>query len=674
MLRSHTKSDPTIALLFLRERIIHGMFGICMSVPIIAVGIMFVVFVFHATLFFQDVSLWHFLSDSQWTPRFSVPSFGIGVLVSATFMITAIALIVAIPLGTFAAIYLSEYAPTFLRRILKPVLEALAGVPTIVYGYFALQFVTPQLRHIFPTISGFNSLSAGLVTGALIIPIISSISEDAIRDVPKDLREAAYAAGFTQLETIRHVVIPSALPGMIASYSLAASRSLGETMIASIAAGQYPNLSFNPLDAVESLTTFIVQVSLGDVPTDTLIFSTVFTVGLVLFFITLSLNHMGQVMVRRYTSKIAGLFVPVTESAPTAKPEKNLSQSMANQSMADLEGNQLFWSDGTLTSAITVSPSKTTPAPIALANANRLNAENNHPKSDYFCLNHTQRARAEQIMKIVGLLAACVGLIVFTLLLFGTFQEGLSRLNWQFITGPSSRTPEIAGISQALLGSIWLLILPSFLIIPIGIGAAVYSEEYLSPGRLRRFLDLHIANAAAIPSILYGIIGLAIFVRRLEPLTGGRSLMSASFVMAIIALPILIISVKTSLRTVPQDLRQASYAVGMTRSQVIWTIVLPEASPSIVTGVLLALSRIVGETAAILSIGAAAFVSFSPSLSLNGLQGGFTTIPTQIYFWALRPREEFQANAAASVIVLGALVLGMNVVAVLLKDIYRRRY
>ncbi|MEB3213808.1 MAG: phosphate ABC transporter permease PstA, partial [Leptolyngbyaceae bacterium] len=344
------------------------------------------------------------------------------------------------------------------------------------------------------------------------------------------------------------------------------------------------------------------------------------------------------------------------------------SGAVSSRVMSHLEGQQqLVWSDGTMT------PTTRVPDPVAPL-PHGVPRYRTSLQSTNFRLNHTRRIWSDHAALVAGLLAASVGFIVFNCLLFGTFQDGLSRLDWEFIVSSSSRVADKAGIRHALLGSIWLLVLPTLFIIPIGIGAAVYNEEYLPPGRLRRFLDLNIANAAAIPSILYGIIGLAIFVRGFESITGGRSILSGSVVMAIIALPILIISVKASLRTVPEDLRQAAYAVGMTRSQMVWTVVLPEAFPGIVTGTLLSLSRIVGETSALLAMGALAFVSYAPSLSLEGLQSSFTTIPIQIYFWAIHPQEGFRANAAASVIVLGSLVLAMNMGAVLLKDIYRRRY
>ena len=209
----------------------------------------------------------------------------------------------AVPIGLLAAIYLSEYAPDRLRRVLKPMLEVLAGVPTVVYGYFALLFVTPLLQTFIPSISGFNALSAGLVMGVMIIPLVASLSEDALYAVPQSLRDGAYALGASRAQTVTRVIVPAALSGIVASFILAVSRAIGETMIVAIAAGQTPNLTLNPLVPVETMTAYIVQVSLGDVPTGTLEFRTIFAVGMTLFLITFALNILSHRVVRRFRQK-----------------------------------------------------------------------------------------------------------------------------------------------------------------------------------------------------------------------------------------------------------------------------------------------------------------------------------------------------------------------------------
>jgi phosphate ABC transporter membrane protein 1, PhoT family (TC 3.A.1.7.1) len=249
--------------------------------------------------FFLKVPLKDFLLDTQWTPLFYEKRFGIWPLVAGTFLTSLIAMSISIPFGLFIAIYLSEYSREKTRRILKPLVEILAGVPTVVYGYFALLTVTPFLKTFIPNLSGFNALSAGIVMGIMIIPIISSLSDDAMRAVPNTLREASYALGASKFQTIFNVVIPTAFSGIASSFILGISRALGETMIVAIAAGQKPNLTLNPLEPIETMTAYIVQVSLGDVPHGTLEFSTIFAVGFMLFLMTLFFNLLAYFLRKR---------------------------------------------------------------------------------------------------------------------------------------------------------------------------------------------------------------------------------------------------------------------------------------------------------------------------------------------------------------------------------------
>jgi len=250
--------------------------------------------------FFSEVSVWEFLTGTEWTPLFVDKHFGILPLVCGTLLTSGIAIGVALPFGLLAAIYLSEFAPSTVRRVLKPTLELLAGVPTIVYGYFALVFVTPALQALIPNLSGFNALSAGLVMGIMIIPMISSLSEDALSAVPNSLREAALGLGSTKLSTILRVVVPAATSGVAASVILAASRAIGETMIVAIAAGQQPRFGLDPRQPMETMTTYIVQISMGDVPAGTLEYRTIFAVGTALFVMTFVMNIFSQRLSRKF--------------------------------------------------------------------------------------------------------------------------------------------------------------------------------------------------------------------------------------------------------------------------------------------------------------------------------------------------------------------------------------
>lgn len=265
----------------------------------VTVAIVFVL-VKESVEFFRHVPLKDFLTDTQWTPLFDDAHFGIVVLLSGTLTSSAVALAVAIPLGTIIAIYLSEFAPFRIREVAKPFLELLGGIPTIVYGYFALLFVTPLLQKLIPGLPGFNILSAGLVMGIMIIPYVSSISEDAMRAVPMSLREGSYAMGATRLQTALKVVVPSAFSGIASAYILGISRAVGETMILAVAAGMQPNLTFNPLEPAATITAYIVQVALGDLPHGSIGYQTIFAAGLTLLVMTLLFNILGHVLRRKF--------------------------------------------------------------------------------------------------------------------------------------------------------------------------------------------------------------------------------------------------------------------------------------------------------------------------------------------------------------------------------------
>jgi phosphate transport system permease protein len=271
---------------------------------LVTIGII-VVLVGESVAFLREVPIHEFLFGTEWTPLFSQRRFGVLPLVTGTLLASAIAMIVALPAGLMVAIYLSEYAPTHVRRFVRPALEILAGVPSVVYGYFALQFVTPLLQSVVPELAGFNALSPGIVMGIMILPLVSSLSEDALHSVPGGLREGAYALGSSKLQTAFRVVVPAALSGISAAAILAVSRAIGETMIVAIAAGQQPRLTLDPRVPVETMTAYIVQVSLGDTPAGTLEYRTIFAVGMLLFVSTFVLNLVSTWLRDRFRESYA---------------------------------------------------------------------------------------------------------------------------------------------------------------------------------------------------------------------------------------------------------------------------------------------------------------------------------------------------------------------------------
>ena len=286
---------------FLIER---GLF-LCALVSVATTAGIIVVLATETLAFLREVPVTEFLFGTQWTPLFTAPRFGVLPLVVGTALVSLIAMIVALPMGLLSAIYLSEYADARLRRAVKPVLEILAGVPTVVYGYFALLFVTPLLQRVMPGLSGFNALGPGIVMGIMILPLVSSLSEDAMRGVPRGLREGSYALGATRMQTSLRVVVPAAFSGITAAFILAMSRAIGETMIVAIAAGQQPRLTLDPTVPIETMTAYIVQVSLGDTPQGTLEYRTIFAVGMLLFLGTFLLNLASAWLRERYREEYA---------------------------------------------------------------------------------------------------------------------------------------------------------------------------------------------------------------------------------------------------------------------------------------------------------------------------------------------------------------------------------
>jgi phosphate transport system permease protein len=284
----------------LPERIIQGaLFLAAFSAVAVTIAIV-IILVYESLAFFEHVSISEFLTDTQWTPLFSVKHFGVLPLVAGTLVVAMVALSIAIPLGTIIAIYLSEFAPYRVRETVKPFLELLEGVPTVVYGYFALLFVTPMLQTFIPDLPGFNMLGAGIVMGIMIIPYVSSVSEDAMRAVPMHIREGSYAMGATRFQTATRVVTPAATSGIVAAYILGISRAIGETMVVAVAAGTQPNLTLNPLEGAATITAYIVQVSLGDLPHGSLEYQSIFAVGLVLLLMTLLFNVLGHLLRKRF--------------------------------------------------------------------------------------------------------------------------------------------------------------------------------------------------------------------------------------------------------------------------------------------------------------------------------------------------------------------------------------
>lgn len=282
------------------ERCIHGFFFLCAVFSIATTAGIILVLTQETVAFFRQVSIVEFFTGTQWAPLFEPRQFGVLPLVCGTVLVAFGAGLIAVPLGLGSALFLSEYAGERFRHVFKPILEVLAGIPSIVYGYFALTAVTPALRWVFPSTEAFNAASAAVVVGIMILPMIASLCDDAMRAVPRHLRHAGYALGATKFEVSLRIVLPASLSGVLASFVLAISRAIGETMAVALAAGSTPRLTLNPLVSIQTMTAYIVQVSQGDTPAGAIAYQSIFTVGLLLFAMTLGMNILAHRILRRF--------------------------------------------------------------------------------------------------------------------------------------------------------------------------------------------------------------------------------------------------------------------------------------------------------------------------------------------------------------------------------------
>ncbi len=598
----------------IKEQIIGGLLFLTASIAVIvSIAIIYTLIDGSAGFFLHPaVDILDFFTGSQWKPSGLKPQFGLLPLFSGTLLVAGGALLIGAPLGVGAALYLSEFAGKKVRSLAKPIIEVLAGIPSIVYGFFALLIISPILREYLGA-SYFNAASAIIVMAIMILPIIISVSDDSMKAVPKHLREASLAMGATKWETSIKIVMPAASSGIIASILLGLARALGETMVVVLAAGSIARLTLNPLEEVQTMTAYIAQVATGDIPPGVAV-SAAFAVGLVLFVITYIINLLaGRVVLRikkgkgpintqkqltRYTSKIIVKLTSIRQYFLLRKPRNTVSLHY--------------------------------------------------------------RYMKGKIGK--NIIASCflVAVVFLIILLISIFQQGLGGINWTFLTSFPSATPSKAGIYPVILGSIYLIGLTLVFAVPMGVGAAIYLNEFAKDNRYTRFLRRIIQNLAGVPSIVFGLVGLAVFSRLLG---FGPSLLSGSLTLAIMVLPLIVVTTEEALKSVPESFREASRAVGSTKWQTVRYHVLPHAIPGSLTGIILALSRAIGETAPILFIGSL-FAKTAPT----SIMDGFLALPITIFYWTRHPKVQFHDLAASTIVILLAVLLSMNLIAIIIRQ------
>jgi len=598
----------------IREQVIVWLLFLTASIAVVVSAAIIYTLVEGSVDFFFNpaVDIFEFFTGSKWAPNGNNPSFGLLPLLSGTLLVAGGALLIGAPLGIGAALYLSEFAGKKVRSVAKPIIEVLAGIPSIVYGFFALLVISPILQQYFGA-SYFNAASAIIVMAIMVLPIIVSISDDSMKAVPKHLREASLAMGATKWETSVKVVMPAASSGIIASILLGLARALGETMVVVLAAGSIARLTLNPLEEVQTMTAYIAQVATGDIPPGVAV-SAAFAVGLVLFVITYIINL------------IAGRVVLRIKRGGMATKKKTLLSRYTKKIFTKI--NLL----------LNLLLRRTRDKKISL-----------------------QRRYLKGKIGIATVATCLIIAVVFLLLLIASvLEQGASGIDWTFLTSFPSSIPSKAGIYPVILGSIYLVCLTLVFAVPMGVGAAIYLNEFAKDNRYTRFLRRIIQNLAGVPSIVFGLVGLAVFSRLFD---FGPSLLAGSLTLAIMILPVIVVATEESLKSVPDSFREASRGLGATKWQTVRHHVLPHAVPGTLTGVILALSRAIGETAPILFIGSL-FAKTAPS----GILDGFLALPITIFYWTRHPKIAFHDLAASTIIVLLIILLSMNFIAIVIRQ------
>ena len=565
---------------------------------------------------YEEATFFEFITGTDWVPIGRNPSFGIWPLLSGTALIAVGSLMISIPLGVAAALHLGEFASPRSRRFLKPIVEVLSGIPSVVHGFFALLVISPFMQRTIDA-TYFNAASAIIVVAAMILPIIVSISDDAIRAVPREIKEAALGLGATRWEMATKVVLPSARSGIVAAVLLALARAVGETMAVTMAAGSVAALHFDPRLEVQTLTAYIAQVATGDIPpgpaTDA-----GFAVGSALFVLTYSVNILAVGATRKRLGanrgKMASLLFEI---------KVKLSMILERIS-GDIEYN--------LTQSNPFIPTK----------------------YDLF------RRRKEKVSRFIVASSLFVGLAFLLILLQTILETGLAGIDLQFLTNFPSYRADQAGIGPTIWGSLWLITLTMLFALPAGVGAAVYLTELAPEGILNQFLRRTLQNLAAVPSIIFGLVGLYVFSRMFG---FGLSLLTGSLTLAMMVLPMIVVTTEEALLAVPKSFRDAALGVGATRWQAVRHHVLPNAVPGIATGAILSVARALGETAPILFV-ASLFSKTAPT----GIMDGFLALPIQIFFWTRHPKEAFHDLAASTILVLLMLLLILNFIAIFIRN------
>ncbi|MCM2465882.1 phosphate ABC transporter permease [Methanoculleus sp. CWC-02] len=585
---------------------------------------------------FEQVGVLNFLAGDVWNPTGASPAYGIFPLIAGTLLVTLGAMALAVPLGIAVAVFIAELAPPGVRAVMKPAVELLAGIPSVVYGFFGLVILTDWIRVSFDVASGESWLAASILLGIMALPTIVSVSEDAIGAVPRGYREGSLALGATHWQTIAGVVVPGALSGITAAIILGMGRAIGETMAVIMVAGNagvVPEPLWNVLSPVRTLTGTL-GIEMGEVAVGSAHYHALFGVAVVLLVITLAVNLFAR-----------GILARVSERHTATAARKRGCGTIKPYAYAVLGIGAL----GTLTVATDILVA----AAVAVALLGAVYVR--------------RRISAKTEEKIAfGFMYAAAGIVLFVLgvILFDIVYNGAPALSWEFLTASPSNLGRAGGIGPAILGTLYLVGGAILFALPIGVGAAIYLHEYTREGRITGIIRAGVDLLGGTPSIVFGLFGFAFLVLYLN---FGVSLLAGQITLGLMILPTIIRTTEEALKSVPDSVREGSLALGATPWQTIRRVVLPPAVPGILTGTILGIGRAAGETAPILFTA----VVFSRRFLPTSVTEPVMALPYHLFILATNVPGA-RENQYGTALVLLALVAAIYLVAIVIRTRYQR--
>jgi len=635
-------SKSSSRLSFLKERAIKTLFFCTASLAVVVVTFILLFLLRDGYQIFVDIGIIPFLFGDTWAPTATPPLFGILPLIVGTLLVTIGAIIFAVPLSIGCAIYVSELASPRVKNVLKPAIELLAGIPSVVYGFFGLIVLTTFFRVTFDIASGETWLAASVILGIMALPTIISVSEDAISAVPHEFKEGSLAIGATRWQTISKVIVPAALSGIAAAIILGIGRAIGETMAVLMVAGNaavIPDPIWNVLSPVRTLTATL-GIEMGEVSVSSEHYSALFGIAVVLIIITLIINLSAVAILRRL------------KEGQTAHTDRKLFiPDSVKESFKRILGMILV-------AALIVFLFVAMPWYLAAATILVLGGW-------YFGKDRLSRKHIETI-SFGFIVAAAVIVLAFLVIILGyIIINGLPAISWEFLTQPPKDLGRAGGIYPAIIGTLYLVAGAILIALPLGVGAAIYLVEYTREGHVTRLIRNGVDLLNGTPSIVFGLFGFAFIVLYL---TIGISLLAGQITLALMILPTVIRTTEESLKNIPQSLREGSLALGATRWQTISKVVIPPAVPGIVTGAILCIGRAAGETAPIMFTAVVFSSRFLPTSEFQPVMA----LPYHLFILATNVPGA-STNQYGTALVLLALVVGMYAIAIIVRTHFQKK-